>query len=201
MNRLNRPMGAGQPAFRQRDGFTLMEILVAMVILSIGIVGVIPLFHVSIKHASAASSHAMAANYAKSVKASVDVGLRFATQTSTSPNTWTFTFYHNGKVQPAGTPDAASGVAVTVSDTMASTPGTYVWYPGGGAAAPLPTSAYKFDGVDPTKFGGTRPGMAWAAGFRQSFDAANVYELAVYVYTDFTPGATPVGKFSSYITP
>jgi len=88
----------------RRAGFTILEILIAIVVLSLGIVGIIALFPTAIESGNKTVEDSYAAAITQSVVDAITVGLResrynYRTTTASSPRTWTyFIFNHDGVV-------------------------------------------------------------------------------------------------------
>ncbi|MBI3272338.1 MAG: prepilin-type N-terminal cleavage/methylation domain-containing protein [Planctomycetes bacterium] len=91
------------PGRRARQGFTLIEILIALVVLFIGIVGIIALFPIGIRSTKESVEDTNAALIAESVHHSLVQALRSGRPVGNPPRTQV-TFVHDGVRLTAGVP-------------------------------------------------------------------------------------------------
>lgn len=84
-------------AFGPHSGFTILEILIAMVVITVGVVGLLALFPIAIKSTSNAVKDSRASLLARSVQEAITVGMRVSPDEATST---TVLLQHDGF--PAG---------------------------------------------------------------------------------------------------
>jgi type II secretory pathway pseudopilin PulG len=94
---------------RRRQGFTILEILIAIVVLVLGIMGIIALFPTAIESGNKTVEDSYAAAITQSVVDSITVGLResrYQTSSSTHTPGFSYTYFvfnHDGVIDPAPT--------------------------------------------------------------------------------------------------
>lgn len=95
---------------RRRQGFTILEILIAIVVLVLGIMGIIALFPTAIESGNKTVEDSYAAAITQSVVDSITVGLResrYQTSSSTATPGFSYTYFvfnHDGVIDPAPIP-------------------------------------------------------------------------------------------------
>jgi type II secretory pathway pseudopilin PulG len=93
---------------RTAGGFTLIEILIALVILMVGLIGILAVFPNAIQSANKTVEDTYAASIAQSVFDAIQMGLRETPIRDTTGKTVGFIFYHDG-VEVELEADRASG--------------------------------------------------------------------------------------------
>lgn len=184
---------------RRPDGFTLIEILLALAVLAIGMVGIMALFPVGLDSSRRAIEDTTSANVAESVKAALVQAMRTKPRTTRVVN-----FSHDGSTTgltftlPTGTttieiPRDASGGGVA---------GSAVFRLGQAASAGFPENFDTGDERDASRaqwsFSATlKPHVASGVAI------ANTYEVEIRIYRNYdTTDASsqlPVGSFSALV--
>lgn len=109
---------------RRAAGFTIIEILIAIVVLVLGITGIIALFPTAIESGNQTVEDSYSAAITQSVVDAISVGIREARYTYITPGKeeWTyFIFNHDGVVDPIPTmPEQYTAAQVPASPSFAS---------------------------------------------------------------------------------
>ncbi len=188
---------------RYARGFTLVEILISLTVLTIGLVGILALFPVGLDNSKKAILDTTSANVAESVKSGIVQALRL--KASGSP---TVEFYHDGvstglrfDLPPTDPIDyTSSGFERTIPKdaTAGKSMGKAVFYLGDREKSPtdfpfnIPSGSvrdsqlkeYAFDfKIRPT----TNP------------EVKNTYEVLIRVYRNFPAVKDPINTFSTIV--
>lgn len=182
-----------------QGGFTLIEILLALAVLAIGLVGVLAMFPVGINNSKLAIHDTTAANIAESVKSAVVQSLKLK-----AAGTKTVTLYHDG-VSTGLTFDLPETDPIDASDferlipkeaTGGSAAGDDVFKLGQSSTTDLPFNVAPGDDRDTAA-------SQWAFNIRirptSSPAVKNTYELLIQIYRNYDTGDEPLNTFATIV--
>lgn len=180
---------------RSERGFTLIEILLALGVLVIGIVGIIVLFPVGIQHSKLAIHDTVSASIAESVKSGIVQALR-----DKASGVADVELYHDGvstglkfKLPPTDPIDAADFERTIPKEATAGTSaGKDVFHLGQATSSSFPLNVAAGDARDLNL-------AQWSFNFRirptTNPAVKNTYEVLIQVYHDWEEGVdTPTTK-------